>query len=80
MRFHGGFMQLAHSLLVVIVILIIAYFRKRRQEQEMEEAMILEEQREALQCGRYQSGARNRSYSSQKATRKDGEGQARRIC
>ena len=36
------------ALLVVIVILIIAYFRKRRQEQEMEEAMILEEQREAL--------------------------------
>ena len=37
------------SLVVVIIILIIAYFRKRKQEQEMEEAMILEEQREALQ-------------------------------
>lgn len=36
------------ALLVVIAILIIAYFRKRRQESELEEAMILEEQREAL--------------------------------
>ncbi|WP_060209110.1 flagellar basal-body MS-ring/collar protein FliF [Sporosarcina koreensis] len=37
------------ALLPVIVILIVAYFRKRRQESELEEAMILEEQREALQ-------------------------------
>ncbi|HEX5563763.1 MAG TPA: flagellar basal-body MS-ring/collar protein FliF [Sporosarcina sp.] len=36
------------ALLVVIAILIYAYFRKRRQEAELEEAMILEEQREAL--------------------------------
>ncbi|MFC5603060.1 flagellar basal-body MS-ring/collar protein FliF [Sporosarcina koreensis] len=36
------------ALLVVIAILIVAYFRKRRQENELEEAMILEEQREAL--------------------------------
>ncbi|MFS0688102.1 flagellar basal-body MS-ring/collar protein FliF [Sporosarcina sp. 179-K 8C2 HS] len=36
------------AVVVVIAILIIAYFRKRRQEREMEEAMIIEEQREAL--------------------------------
>ncbi|MCM3709945.1 flagellar basal-body MS-ring/collar protein FliF [Sporosarcina luteola] len=37
------------ALLAVIAILVVAYFRKRRQENELEEAMILEEQREALQ-------------------------------
>lgn len=36
------------ALLAVIAILVIAYFRKRRQESELEEALILEEQREAL--------------------------------
>ncbi|MGN7386819.1 flagellar basal-body MS-ring/collar protein FliF [Sporosarcina sp. SAFN-015] len=36
------------ALLVVIAILVVAYFRKRKQEREMEEALILEEQREAL--------------------------------
>jgi len=36
------------ALLVVIAILVVAYFRKRKQEREMEEAIILEEQREAL--------------------------------